>query len=91
MIRPLIIRSLEKTKQKILGNKGIVDGKSEGKGLALLKEFVSLNGSEIHIYSGREIWKYKNSKEESNTIYSYFPRTIVTIKIRMDDNKLREY
>lgn len=67
--------------------KEIVNGKSGGKGLALLKEFVALNGGEIHICSGKEIWEYKNNGEKVDTISSNFPGTIVTIKIRMDDNK----
>lgn len=67
--------------------KEIVNGKSGGKGLALLKEFISLNGGEIHICSGKEIWEYKNNDEKVDTISANFPGTIVTIKIRMDDNK----
>ena len=67
--------------------KEIVNGKSGGKGLAFLKEFISLNDGVMQICSGNEFWEYKKGNEMCSYIYSDFPGTIVTITINMNDDK----
>lgn len=66
--------------------KSMVNGKSGGMGLALLKEFILLNKGSIQICSGNEFWELKEEKEECSTISSNFPGTIVTININMNDH-----
>lgn len=65
--------------------KQLVNGKSGGKGLAFLKEFVSLNNGMMQICSGNEFWEFRNGQESSFCILSDFPGTIVTITINMKD------
>lgn len=67
--------------------KQIVNGKSGGMGLALLKEFIGLNKGRLQICSGNEFWEYTTNKESSNYIKFEFPGTIVTISINMNDHK----
>lgn len=67
--------------------KQLVNGKSGGMGLALLKEFIGLNNGNIQICSGNEFWEYTSDKETSTHIDSDFPGTIVTININMKDSK----
>lgn len=67
--------------------KKIVNGKSGGMGLALLKEFISLNEGHIQICSGNEFWEYTANKEKCTHISSNFPGTIVSININMNDRK----
>ena len=65
--------------------KQLVNGKSGGKGLAFLKEFISLNNGVMQICSGNEFWEFKKGQESSFCISSDFPGTIVTITINMKD------
>ncbi len=67
--------------------KKIVNGKSGGMGLALLKEFINLNQGHIQICSGNEFWEYTTKKENCSYIDSNFPGTIVSININMNDQK----
>lgn len=67
--------------------KKIVNGKSGGMGLALLKEFISLNKGHIQICSGNEFWEYTTNNENCTHIDSNFPGTIVSININMKDKK----
>lgn len=67
--------------------KQMVNGKSGGMGLALLKEFISLNNGHIQICSGNEFWEYSTDSEKCLHIDSDFPGTIVSININMDDEK----
>lgn len=67
--------------------KRLVNGKSGGMGLALLKEFIGLNKGHIQICSGNEFWEYTADKETSDYIDSNFPGTIVSININMNDKK----
>jgi hypothetical protein len=66
--------------------KQIVNGKSGGMGLALLKEFIGLNKGRLQICSGNEFWEYTTTKESSSHIDFKFPGTIVTITINMNDH-----
>lgn len=67
--------------------KKIVNGKSGGMGFTLLKEFISLNNGYIQICSGKEFWEYTRDYEKCTHINSFFPGTIVTININMNDTK----
>lgn len=67
--------------------KQIVNGKSGGMGLALLKEFIALNEGHIQICSGNEFWEYTTYNENYTHINSNFPGTIVSININMNDQK----
>lgn len=67
--------------------KRMINGKSGGMGLALLKEFIGLNNGHIQICSGNEFWEYTSNKESSSYIDSNFPGTIVNININMNDKK----
>ncbi|CRZ34603.1 hypothetical protein DFR55_101369 [Herbinix hemicellulosilytica] len=65
--------------------KPLINGKCGGKGLAFLNEFITKNKGEIHICSGNEYWQTGKKGERASNIYSYFPGTIVTIVINLDD------
>lgn len=65
--------------------KPMVNGKSGGKGLAYLHEFIRKNRGRLQICSGNEYWESKPSGISINTLTSNFPGTIVTIEINLKD------
>lgn len=67
--------------------KRILNGKSGGKGLAFLREFIMDNKGEIDILSDDEYWETSTTGTKATNMYTSFPGTIVTIKINLNDNK----
>lgn len=65
--------------------KGMTNGKSGGKGLAYLHEFISKNKGSMYIFSGNEFYIKEKNIEEASKSYSLFPGTIVTIQINLND------
>ncbi len=61
-------------------------GISGGIGLALLREFVDLNGGKIQIISNNGFYQYSKQGEETNFFDSDFPGTVVNLQFRMDDD-----
>lgn len=67
--------------------KPIVNGKSGGKGLAFLHEFITENGGSIQICSGNEYWESNSTATFIKEFSKHFPGTIVTITINLNDHK----
>lgn len=63
----------------------LVNGKSGGLGLSFLKEFIEKNKGKIQICSGNEYWEFNSGIETVNTFNEFFPGTIVTLIINLND------
>lgn len=65
--------------------KPMLNGKSGGKGLAYLHEFIQKNQGKLQICSGNEYWEANTDGETKELLPSNFPGTIVTIEINLND------
>lgn len=58
-----------------------------GLGLAILKEFISLNGGKLTVVSGRGFWQMDNGRVAEHILQNPFPGTSVNIYVKTDDSK----
>lgn len=65
--------------------KPMINGKSGGKGLAYLHEFIKKNNGKLQICSGLEYWESNSDGELQRYLTYNFPGTIVTIEINLND------
>lgn len=65
--------------------KPMINGKSGGKGLAYLHEFIHKNAGKLQICSGNEYWESTPDGTFTKQLSSNFPGTIVTIEINLKD------
>nr|DAW29377.1 MAG TPA: hypothetical protein [Caudoviricetes sp.] len=63
----------------------MINGKSGGKGLAYLHEFIKKNSGKLQICSGNEYWESTPTGIFTKQLSSNFPGTIVTIEINLKD------
>jgi len=62
-------------------------GVSGGLGLALLKEFITLNKGKIQIISGNAFYELYNNSERVQILNNYFDGSVVSMTFKTDDNK----
>lgn len=60
-------------------------GVSGGIGLAILKEFITLNKGKIRVISGDGFWQMYEDSTEGRRFEKPFPGTSVNIEVRTDD------
>ena len=58
-----------------------------GLGLAILKDFINLNGGAIQVVSGRGMIEYSGNNVEQYLLEVEFPGTIVNMRFNFDDSK----
>lgn len=58
-----------------------------GIGLAILKEFITLNNGTFQIVSDNGFYEYSEKQEVYRTLYAPFPGTIVNMKFRTNDRR----
>lgn len=59
-----------------------------GLGLALIKNFISLNAGELHIISGNDIFEHTRRGERYQKLNYSFPGTIVTLAFNLGDQNM---
>jgi hypothetical protein len=57
-----------------------------GLGLAILKEFITLNNGALQIVSANGMLDYRNGTTSTSVLQSDFPGTIVNMEFNFDDD-----
>lgn len=62
-------------------------GVSGGLGLAILKEFITLNKGKIQIVSGDAFYEFSDNAEKIQKLNNYFDGSVISMTFKTDDNK----
>ena len=62
-------------------------GVSGGLGLAILKEFITLNKGKIQIVSGDAFYELSDNTEKIQKLNNYFDGSVISMTFKTDDNK----